>query len=228
MKRISLLLTALVASCQLLTAQITEGHVSYNMEFNIDDPQAEMMASMMQGAKMELYFREGASTSVVSMGMVGTTTTISSSESKKSLTLMEGMMGNIAMWNEFEETTDETPEIPENLKITETNETKDILGHTCKKVIIQNTEDDGSESIIWFTEDVKVFKGGQSFLSANIQGFPLEFEMNFGGSTMKFIAQVFETELDSVYEELFDMTIPEGFKEMTQEDMMKMGMQMGN
>lgn len=227
MKKISLLLLAFVASVQFASAQISEGHVSYAMEFDLNDPQAEMMASMMQGAKMDLYFREGASTSVVSMGMMGTTTTISNAGEKKSLTLMEGMMGNIAMWNEFDETTDETAELPENLKITETNETKDILGHSCKKVLIQNTED-ASESIIWFTEDVKVFKGGQNFLATNIQGFPLEFEMNYGGSTMKFIAQAFETELDSVYEELFVMAVPEGFKEMTQEDLMKMGMQMGN
>jgi GLPGLI family protein len=152
-----------------------------------------------------------------------TTTTISDETSGDVLMLMSGMMGNMAIKsNNKDQKTTDVDSVASNVEVTITKETKVIEGYTCKKAIV--TDDEGDIANFWFTEEIIVSKKGQNSLSDDVPGFPMQFEINKGGMTMSMTVTKVETSLPKNSKELFSMTIPEGYKEMTPEQMKQMGM----
>lgn len=220
----NLLLTFLtVASIFVANAQLKEGHIVYKIESTTDNPDMEMAVGMMQGSTMEVYFKDKATRGEFKMGSMMTTTTISDETSGDVLMLMSGMMGNMAIKsNNKDQKTTDVDSIASNVEVTITKETKVIEGYTCKKAIV--TDDEGDIANFWFTEEIIVSKKGQNSLSDDVPGFPMQFEINKGGMTMSMTVTKVETSLPKNSKELFSMTIPEGYKEMTPEQMKQMGM----
>ncbi|MEY4604319.1 MAG: hypothetical protein RIT43_1611 [Bacteroidota bacterium] len=220
----NLLLTFLtVASIFVANAQLKEGHIVYKIESTTDNPDMEMAVGMMQGSTMEVYFKDKATRGEFKMGSMMTTTTISDETSGDVLMLMSGMMGNMAIKsNNKDQKTTDVDSVASNVEVTITKETKVIEGYTCKKAIV--TDDEGDIANFWFTEEIIVSKKGQNSLSDDVPGFPMQFEINKGGMTMSMTVTKVETSLPKNSKELFSMTIPEGYKEMTPEQMKQMGM----
>jgi GLPGLI family protein len=220
----NLLLTLLtVASIFVANAQLKEGHIVYKIESTTDNPDMEMAVGMMQGSTMEVYFKDKATRGEFKMGSMMTTTTISDETSGDVLMLMSGMMGNMAIKsNNKDQKTTDLDSVASNVEVTITKETKVIEGYTCKKAIV--TDDEGDIANFWFTEEIIVSKKGQNSLSDDVPGFPMQFEINKGGMTMSMTVTKVETSLPKNSKELFSMTIPEGYKEMTPEQMKQMGM----
>jgi GLPGLI family protein len=220
----NLLLTFLtVASIFVANAQLKEGHIVYKIESTTDNPDMEMAVGMMQGSTMEVYFKDKATRGEFKMGSMMTTTTISDETSGDVLMLMSGMMGNMAIKsNNKDQKTTDLDSVASNVEVTITKETKVIEGYTCKKAIV--TDDEGDIANFWFTEEIIVSKKGQNSLSDDVPGFPMQFEINKGGMTMSMTVTKVETSLPKNSKELFSMTIPEGYKEMTPEQMKQMGM----
>lgn len=208
------LFTAVLTSLSL-SAQVTEGSVKYSIDMQSDNPEMAMAISMMQGSTLAIYFKDNKSRTEMSMGSLMNTVIISDSDKKETLTLMSGMMGNTAVRSTYEETEANTEEMPDiNIEITD--ETKEILGYTCKKAIM--TADEGSENIFWFTEEISANKEGQTMLSEKVPGFPLAMEVNANGMIMNMMATGLEKKVKD--KSLFDMTIPEGYTETTTEELM--------
>jgi GLPGLI family protein len=107
-------------------------------------------------------------------------------------------------------------------EVTLENETKVIEGYTCKKAIV--TDEEGTESVFWYTEEISVAKKGQNYLNESIPGFPMQSEINNNGLKMIMTVTKVDKKLDKKATELFDMTIPSGYKEMTMEQLKSMGM----
>lgn len=202
-------------------AQITEGHVKYKVDVASDDPEMAMAVSMMQGTTLELFFKDKKSRADISMGALMTMKTITDAESEKVLLLMSGMMGNKAVTGTFADLEDEEEKKPEyDVKLTD--ETKDIAGYTCKKGTM--TDEEGNELEFWYTEEVKFESRGQSMMNDQIPGFPMEFAANQNGMVMTFTVETFNKELSGTVEEVFGMAIPDGYEEMTFDDLKQMGM----
>jgi GLPGLI family protein len=155
------------------------------------------------------------------MGTMMTMTTITDEKSGELLMLMGGMMGNNAIKTTTDEMTENQPEKPK-YDVVLSDETKTIENHVCKKATL--TDEEGGETVFWYTEDISVSKKGQSYLNEDVPGFPMQFEINNGGMKMAMTVTSLEEKLDKKSADLFKMTAPEGYKEMTLDDLKKMGM----
>ncbi len=210
-----------VLSTLSLTAQVTEGNVKYSIEMSSTNPELEMQLAMMQGSTFELSFKDDLTRSEMNMGTIMKIVTITNAKSDGALMLMSGMMGNTAVKLSAEDLKKNTEESPE-ADVTLTDETKEIQGFSCKKAVV--TDEEGTESVVWYTEEITVNKLGQNYLNNKVPGFPLEFEMNQGEMKMSMTSTDFNKKLDKKKAKtMFDTTIPEGYTEMSPEQLSGMG-----
>jgi GLPGLI family protein len=211
---------AIVALVGNVVGQKTKGQVSYDVFVSTDDPQASAYVDNMEGSILELYFGEGKVRTEMYMGDMMSTTSVSIDGNDTTLTLLDGMMGKIAMKTTLEDLDDE-----QRLAYTERDvelvedETKEIAGYTCKKAII--TTADEKESVVWYTEElVPAYRGGM-YLFDEIPGVPLEMYSSWGKMDMKFVAFDYSKKLKKP-EKLFSTEIPKGFTLRTAEEMKQM------
>jgi len=221
MKKILFSMAMVVLSTLSLTAQVTKGNVKYAIDMSSTNPEMQMQLSMLQGSTLELFFQGDLTRSEMNMGSMMKIVTISNPKSEGTLMLMSGMMGNTAVRmtaEDLEKSKEETPDV----EITMTDETKEIQGFNCKKAII--TDEEGTESVIWYSEEITVNKLGQNYLSDEVPGFPLEFEFNQGELKMTMTSTEFNKKLDKkAAKTMFDTTIPEGYTEMSPDQLGGMG-----
>ena len=157
----------------------------------------------------------------MNMGSMMKIVTITNVKEENSLMLMSGMMGNTAVRMSADDLKKGEEKVEET-EITFADETKEIQGYECKKAI--STNEEGQESVIWYTEEIEVNKLGQNYLNNQVPGFPMEFEINQGEVKMTMVSSEFSKKLDKKKaKEMFDTTIPEGYKEMTPEELSGMG-----
>lgn len=193
-------------------AQLTTGVVTYEMNFSSDDPEMSMATSMMAGSSMSLSFSGTKSRSDLAMGMLGTTTTISDAKTGKSLTLMDMMGMKYAIEDLSKQ---EKPAAP---SIKGTDEKMDIAGYSCKKYIA--TAEDGSETILWCTDQIKAQTSGQQYFSSTENGLPLLIQLTQNNLTVELKATGVEKK---VSKKVFKMSIPDGFEKKTAEELQMMG-----
>jgi GLPGLI family protein len=221
------LFLTLVISCMSITAvfaQLNEGHIAYKIDASSDTPEMQMAIGMLQGSTLNIFFKDKKTRSEMKMGSMMTVTTITDETSQDVLMLMSGMVGNNAIKSKMTDLKTEegsTEEIPE-FELTLVDESKVIEGYNCKKAIV--TSEDGIASVFWYTQDIVVASKGQNYLNSKVPGFPMQFEINNKGLKMTMTATKVEQKLDKKKAtELFNMTIPEGYTEMSQDDLKMMG-----
>lgn len=213
--KITSLFTVLLGLTLVTTAQITEGKIAYEIKMSSNNPEIEMQLAMMQGSKLEMVFSEEKSKQQVSMGGFMTTTTISDSKTGETITLMDGMMGKIAMRMNANDAADEENEVGE-FEFEFVNETRQILDYTCHKAIM--VDEAGNESIFWYSKEIQAPKTESQYIQKEIPGMPLEFTMVSPEVTMTFTATELSTKLKKG-DKNFSMVIPEGYSEMTPDQM---------
>lgn len=160
------------------------------------------------------------------MGTMMTITTITDETSNEMLMLMSGMMGNNAIKSKLDTPEEvEAADVPKP-EVTLIDESKVIEGYNCKKAIV--TTEDGMESVFWYTNEIEVSTKGQKYFDNGIPGYPMQFEINNRGLKMTITTTKIEKKLEKKKaNELFDMNIPQGYTEMSMEDLQKMGGGMG-
>ncbi len=199
-------------------AQISEGHINYKIDMTTDDPQMQMMAGMLQGSTLDIYFKEKMARTEMKMGTMMTTVNIINEPTGEMLMLMSGMMGKKAIKSNLKDS--DTVAQPTS-EVTLVDETKEIIGFKCKKAII--TDEEGNEMVTWYTTDFVVVKKGIGFMNDQIPGVPLEFDINRNGLKMNMSATKVDKKLDKKAISLFDMKIPDGYTETTMEELQMMG-----
>jgi len=222
MKKILLSFGLMLLTAVSVNAQIKEGHVSYKIDMTTDNPEMEMQLAMMQGSTLDVFFKEGMSRTEMKMGAMMTITTIVDTKTEEMMMLMGGMMGNKAIHSNLTELEKEGKENKPTYEVELTKKTKTIAGYECKKAIL--TDEEGNEATFWYTEEIEVSKKGQNYLNEEVPGFPLQYEINNGGVLMTMTATSFEGELDKKDKDLFSTKTPEGYEEMTMEQLKSMGM----
>ena len=213
--KLLLLSTSFFLLATFVSAQITEAKIVYEMKMASDNPELEMQLSMMQGSKLELVFADNKSRQNVSMGGFMSTTTISDAQTGETLTLMDGMMGKIAMKMNVNDVNEEEME-EESIEFEFTDETKEILGYTCYKAV--SVDEEGNESTFWYSKEIQAPKTESQYIQKQLPGMPLEFQIISPEVTMTFSATEFASKLKKA-DKNFSMDIPEGYSEMTPEEM---------
>lgn len=192
-----------------LFAQMDEGHILYDLKMESSDPEVEAQLSMVAGSTMEIFFKEENVRLEMSIGTFQKTTTITNLDEGKTVSLIDGMMGKYATVIEIKddeaEVTEEEGEI--EIELVE-GETKEVAGYTCKKAII--IDEDGNESVFWYTEEIKTLKNGGAMINNQIPGMPLEFSVVNPQITMVMTAREVNNKLKKS-KQLFSTDIPEGY-----------------
>lgn len=214
MKTITLITALFISFCSIFAQ---EGHIIYDIQLESDQPEVQAQIGMLAGSTLEVFYQDAKSKTVSSMGSLITTTTISDADTGETLLLMSGMMGKLASKSNAndEEEKEEEPEITVELM----DETKEILGYTCKKAIL--TSEDGTEMEYWYTEELERGTIKAQGFSDKIPGVPLAFTVATPQMKMVYTAKEVSTKIKKA-KKVFDMEIPEGYAEKTKEEMKNM------
>jgi GLPGLI family protein len=197
-------------------AQDFEGVITYKITLTgsgvTDDIKAMMAKSMI------LTIKGDKSRTEMSMGTGKTVTAgIADAESKTAVTLMDMMGQKFAIKMNSEEIIKEMGDT-NNISVETTNETKEILGYTCKKAIITSM-DDSTELTAYFTDELATRDiNFDNRLFRNINGVMLEYEIPNQMFTMHF--EAVSVEKKNVDESEF--TIPDGYQIKTKEEINQM------
>lgn len=221
MKKFILTLFLALSVNYSLKAQLTEGHFTYTIEASSENPDMQMVTGMMQGSTLDIHFKDKITRSEMKMGSMMSIVTVSDENSGEILLLMSGMVGKNAILmttEEIEALSEGKPEM--NVELLD--DTKTIEGYLCKKAVL--SDENGGESIFWYTEEIEISKVGQTYLNKEVPGFPMQYDLNNNGLKMTMTVSKFEKKLDKNTKSLFDMNIPEGYKTLTLEELEKMGM----
>lgn len=219
----SIVLSALTVLVTVFSfGQVTEGYVKFDIEMSSDDPSMQAQMSMFEGSKMEMYFSPDFGRVEFAMGMLMNMKTVTNNKTEEGLMLMSGMVGNKAIRLEKDDIENAEEDKPE-VTVEETNETKKILGYTCKKYIL--TTEEGVVVNYWTSDKIMANTYGNQYMNGQVSGFPMQFESEMSGVKMTFTATEFKDNLKGYKtKELFSMDVPEGYEEMTMEQLESMGM----
>ena len=192
-----------------------KGTISYKISYpegSVDESMKAMLPKL-----MKVSFRQSMVKTEINSGM-GKQIEILNSEEKTTTSLLDIMGQKFSIKTSAEEIQDELAKAPET-KITYTDETKEIAGYACKKIIVTFKEQ-GSEKETELTAyiaeefsnegvyfDNPVFKG--------IKGILLEFEMKSNDINMKFIAT--SVNKKNIAEKEF--VVPKDYKETTKDEL---------
>jgi GLPGLI family protein len=221
MKNFILTLFILASVTFSLKAQLTEGHFTYTIEASSENPDMQMVTGMMQGSTLDIHFKDKITRSEMKMGSMMNIVTVSNENSGEILLLMSGMIGKNAILMTAEEIEELSKDKP-TMDVELLDETKTIEGFLCKKAVL--SDENGGESIFWYTEEIEISKVGQTYMNEEVPGFPMQYDINNNGLKMTMTVSKFEKNLAKNTKSLFEMEIPEGYKTLTLEELEKMGM----
>lgn len=247
MKRIvTLLVVALFCTINSVQAQLTSGSIKMEItDFGMPgmddkDGMAGQMESMMKGMSMTINFRPGEQ--VTEMSMMGMMNMKQHFQEGMMIQYMDVMGQKIMIktptgMDAFKELGLSEEDIKEAYQITyDKSSSKNILGYDCYKATISmdlskmGQADDLPEGmsnmdmILYISKDIKIDNFSmQQLPGIQLEGAPLSMEMDMGMMKMTYEA----TEINkSVDPNIFAK--PEGdYREMSIEDMKKMGMNPG-
>lgn len=213
----SLLLCAVMGAS--VYAQDTQ-KATFSMSVSGDDPQVEMAKQFLEGSTMDMYSNAKSSRVDMHMGTMMTTSTIVDIAKEEALTLSSGMMGKTATKMSLKEMREKNKdEKAPAVKLVDG--TKEIAGFKCKKAIV--TTEEGLEVEVWYTDEIKVPNASDMNMGyKGIPGFPAEWSIQKGPMNMLFTMTKYEPKVKTE-KGFFDLVIPEGYKEVSLEDLKAMG-----
>lgn len=218
MKKIVLLsFTFLLGFTALAQEKFTEGVIisKQSMTSDSDNMQVKMQMASMNDVETITYIKGAKSHSKMNNDATGSVVTISDTEAKKILILMDTpTMGKIYMLQDI----NITDEMLKSVVVTKGDETKEILGYICSQYTVEATQNGAKTSIEMFvTDKIEALQPQQAALyGEKVKGFPLymKMKMNMNGEQIDIITEVTEIKKETVSDDKFSLTPPEGYKSM--------------
>ena len=200
-------LTSIVASAQ----KNFEGTIVYDIEYLSVPAEVEGMESMLP-SQMSMQF-SGDWMRLEQEVMGGSQSVVVNSEEKISFILMDMMGQKIVMRIPKEQIEAQEAATPEP-EIFEERERKEIAGYKCQKALIKQA--DGSKVEVFYTKDLGDIRHNEY---KKLPGFPLQYVAEAQGMKTRITAS--KVTPGKLSEDIFK--VPDGYTEMSQEDMMRMG-----
>jgi hypothetical protein len=213
------MLALLCATCIAANAQkkLTEGTITYGLQYNLPADKQAMAAMLPQEYKVN--FKGDLSKFMMDMGMFSTLI-IYNNLSKETLTLTEVPIQSkkIAVRMNKEQTLKmaEMQGGNKDFEVTATTEKKVIAGYNCTKYVCKD-KDSGALINVWATNDVETPANTLTAMFKGINGTPLQFSTSSHGMKM-------EVTVKSIIEEKvgdINMDIPKEYEIMSFDDLMK-------
>ncbi|MCK9618265.1 MAG: hypothetical protein M0R21_10575 [Lentimicrobiaceae bacterium] len=221
-KNILFIFAAILLQCTFTFAQkgdkTFKGIITYEISYPESNYDAATLAQLPKIVKTTI----GETQTKVEMntGMYSQTT-FTNSEAMTVQTLMDVMGQKFLIKQTKEEIEKEIAKNP-NPKIEVGNETKEIAGYTCKKATITTIDPEQGDKeitiIAYFTEELRNDKANFEGHFRGLTGMPLSYLLEMGGMKMQFTATTVKQQKISDK----DFAIPEGYQEITQEQLREM------
>lgn len=215
MKHLLITIIAILFSLNCTYAQsMSAGKVIYAISYPESTLDEQTLAMMPSEATM--YFNNDKTRMEMQMGMGMNMVTLADNKSKTATVLMD-MMGNKTAMTMTEDDINKEAKNAGEYEIKQTDETKTIAGYLCKKAVV--TLKDKNSFNVWYTDQIRVKNSNWNNQFKNIDGFLMEFRMDQNtGLSMQMTAKKITDEKPG--DEMF--VVPEGYKKMTKDEMIKM------
>lgn len=191
---------------------ITEGVITMKQTMSSPNPEANAQLAMMGEVISTTYFKGEKSRGEASSPMTGDITTIIDMGEKKMLMLFDNpMYGKKYVEQSLEMSEEELNKIT----VEKTDETKEVLGYSCTKYDVttnQNGVDIKME--MYVTDKLDIMSQSTANLGGKVKGYPMYMVVSFNqmGMDINQTIEVTEIKKETVSDDIFDMTIPEGFE----------------
>ena len=206
--------TGIAANAQ---KKITEGTITYGLEYNLPADKQAMSAMLPQEYKVN--FKGDLSKFKMDMGMFSTLV-IYNNFSKETLSLTEVPIQSkkiaVRMNKEQTEKMSEMQGGNKDYEVTPTAEKKLIAGYNCIKYICKD-KDSGAQIFVWATNDVETPINTLTTSFKNIKGMPIQFSTDARGMKVNItVKTITEEKVGDI-----NMDIPKEFEAMSFDDLMK-------
>lgn len=213
MKKLVFLLLATLSLSAVAQDQLTEGVINSKMTMSSSDEQMKAQFEMIGDIAITTYFKDDKTRSETNNPMSGESVSIIDTEAKQMLTLMNNpMLGKKYSITEIDDSPDNT-----GVTVTKGDETKTILGYECQEYNVEMTQEGVKMTMdIYTTEEIAAANQQTVEFGEEFKGFPLLMTINVsqGGMDMSMTYEVTEVIDESVSDEKFSMTPPEGYEKM--------------
>lgn len=214
MKKLVFLLLATFSLSVVAQDQLAEGVIISKQSMSSDNDEMNAQLKMMGDSPSILYFKGDMSRTETSNPMNGDVTIILDNSKKEMLMLMSNPMYG----KKYSiQSTQPKPEDLENITVIKGEETKTILGYECQQYLITMKQQGLDMEIEMFTTDkISAPSNNTANFGDKLEGFPLYFtmKMNQMGANIEIINEVTEVKKETVADEKFSMTPPDGYEKM--------------
>lgn len=212
MKKLIFVLVLALSLTGFAQEAMTEGVVKSKQTMSSDNEQMQAQLAMVGDVLSTTYFKSDKTRSETFNLMSGNTTTIMNGDTKEMLMYMDNQMTG-KMYTVSDMTPSE--EDLKDVKVTKGDETKMVLGYVCQEYNV-TLEKEGATVImdIYVTDKIKAMNPQMAQMGAQIEGFPLFMKMDISqmGMALTIVSEVTEIKKETVSDDKFDMTPPEGYK----------------
>jgi hypothetical protein len=191
-----------------------EGKIVSQQTMSSDDPQMQSQLALMGIMATTQYVKDSNTRTELNSPMIGKMTSVYTAKTNEILVLMDNpMMGKTYMKSTSDEVKEKAGE--QKIEVTEGKETKTILGYECKQYFM-TSEANGvkTEMELFVTDKIPVVVNEKNVTYANkIKGMPLftKAKVNQMGMVLNVTNEVTEIVKESVSDDKFDTSIPEGY-----------------
>ncbi len=215
MKKLVLLsLTLLLSLTVAAQEKIEEGIMTTKQSMSSDNELMNTQLQSMGDTNSVTYFKGDKSRSDISSPMTGDMSIVIDGTEKQMLMLMnQSSLGKKYVL----QSTDPSNEDMDNVKVEKGNETKTILGYQCQQYMVTMKQDGKEVKMEMFTTNkISAISQNTTAMGDKVEGFPLYYvlKMNQMGATIEIISEVIKIDKESVPEDKFSMTPPEGYTKM--------------
>ena len=214
MKKLVFLLLVTFSLSIVAQEDIKEGVVISSQKMSSDNEEMNAQLQTMGETVSTVYFKGKKSRSETSSPMTGDITIIMDNVKKE----MMMMMSNPMAGKKYSvQSTEPKPEDLEAIKVTKGDATKTVLGYECQQYIVKmNQQGQDVEMQMFTTNKLSIPTQTTASFGTKIEGFPLFFvlKMSQMGSNIEIINEVTEIKKETVADDKFDMTPPEGYEKM--------------
>lgn len=214
---LSTLLFVLTASAH---AQKDNARVQYVLNFEGND-----QAAMFNGTTLDIYFAKDNSKMVLNAmsGMVKMDMRMDVKK-KEGIVLLDMMGQQKYKTLNSDDVNSEANSEAKMPTIKYVKKYKDIAGYKCQKALV-TVEGQDEPMVMYFTDKIEMPKGFEQYTEklnmAGLKGFPMEMQVNTPEMKINIVAQTVDMSKQS--KKIFEVKAPEGYTEMTEEDLKGMG-----
>lgn len=192
---------------------ISEGVIKTKTTMSSPNAEVNAQFAMIGDILSVTYFKDGFTRTETSNVMTGNSVAIVDTKAQEMLMYMDNMAGKIYTKDSYVPTEEEM----KGVTVEKTDETKEILGYTCTKYITTLTQNGATVNMdIYSTDKIAATSNQTTSFGDAFKGYPLlmEMKMNQMGMDMNIKMEVTEIKSESVSSDKFDMTPPDGYKQV--------------